>query len=185
MELLVNIEFFSSPIGEVYIKPSNEPMKMFESSDRELIEQMLVVLNDRYPGAFKRLSEIYSRYEANRYNYEYKMIHRFVRCNFGEFDQQNYDINHSGHWNFEEVRCPLRGECKHECIICKPIVNTSLTEREMEILKLIAECLQAQEISEVLNISVSTVNRHRENIKFKLKLDSVSKLVKYYHENCK
>lgn len=54
-----------------------------------------------------------------------------------------------------------------------------LTEREQEVLKLIADGLSNQEIAGKLTISVKTVERHRANIMGKLNLHSRTELVKY------
>jgi two-component system response regulator NreC len=54
-----------------------------------------------------------------------------------------------------------------------------LTEREREVLTLIAQGLSNQEIAEKLVISVKTVNRHRENIMTKLDLHNRVELVRY------
>ncbi|MCI0477161.1 MAG: response regulator transcription factor [Anaerolineales bacterium] len=54
-----------------------------------------------------------------------------------------------------------------------------LTEREQEVLKLIADGLTNQEIADKLTISVKTVERHRANIMGKLNLHSRTELVKY------
>jgi DNA-binding NarL/FixJ family response regulator len=54
-----------------------------------------------------------------------------------------------------------------------------LTEREREILQLVAEGLTNQEISGKLCISSSTVDTHRKNIMGKLDIHSVAGLVKY------
>lgn len=54
-----------------------------------------------------------------------------------------------------------------------------LTEREREVLTLIAQGLSNQEIADKLIISVKTVNRHRENIMSKLNLHSRVELVRY------
>jgi two-component system response regulator NreC len=54
-----------------------------------------------------------------------------------------------------------------------------LTEREQEVLKLIADGLTNQEIADRLTISVKTVERHRSNIMSKLNLHSRTELVKY------
>ncbi len=54
-----------------------------------------------------------------------------------------------------------------------------LTEREREVLALIAEGLSNQDIADALVISVKTVNRHRENIMAKLNLHSRVELVRY------
>ncbi len=54
-----------------------------------------------------------------------------------------------------------------------------LTEREREVLKLIAEPCTNQQIAARLHVSVSTVQTHRENIMHKLDLHSRTELVKY------
>ena len=54
-----------------------------------------------------------------------------------------------------------------------------LTEREREVLVMIAEGMMNREIAERLTISVKTVERHRENIMNKLSLHSRTELVKY------
>lgn len=174
-----NTEFYNSPGGDVYYKIFNQPVRVLSPSDRSLIMQLLEKINDRYPEAFKALAELYSRYEKNRTNYEFRMVHRFIRCNFGEYDHQD-DIASDGHFCLEEVRCPLRGECIHEGIICKPKFDRKLTDREMDVLKLISQGLRTNEIAAVLSISALTVNRHRENIKSKLQVRTIAEMVKYY-----
>ncbi|WP_456385478.1 response regulator [Desulfolithobacter sp.] len=54
-----------------------------------------------------------------------------------------------------------------------------LTEREREILQLVAEGMTNQEIASKLCISTSTVDTHRKNIMTKLDIHSVAGLVKY------
>ena len=54
-----------------------------------------------------------------------------------------------------------------------------LTDREREVLALIAEGQSNPEIADALVISVKTVNRHRENIMAKLNLHSRVELVRY------
>ena len=52
----------------------------------------------------------------------------------------------------------------------------TLTPREVEILKLIAEGYKSKEIADYLYISVNTVDKHRANIMKKLDLHSASAL---------
>lgn len=54
-----------------------------------------------------------------------------------------------------------------------------LTQREKEVLALIAEGLASKEIASRLNLSVRTVETHRLNIKRKCELESASSLVKF------
>jgi len=52
----------------------------------------------------------------------------------------------------------------------------TLTNRQLEVFRLIGEGHSAQQIASRLHISIHTVETHRENIKRKLKLDSISTL---------
>ncbi len=54
-----------------------------------------------------------------------------------------------------------------------------LTDREREVLSLIAQGRSNQEIADQLVISIKTVNRHRENIMAKLNLHNRVELVRY------
>lgn len=63
------------------------------------------------------------------------------------------------------------------------ILNGNLTEREIEIIRLIAMEYSNKEISEELNISISTVETHRKNLGKKLNLKSTVGLVKYAIKN--
>lgn len=56
---------------------------------------------------------------------------------------------------------------------------SSLTEREREVLSLIAEGLTNKQIGERLGISPKTVARHRDNITQKLNLSSRAELTRY------
>ncbi len=55
----------------------------------------------------------------------------------------------------------------------------TITQREKEILKLIAEGYKSAEIADILFISVKTVNKHRSNLMEKLDLHNVSSLTAY------
>ncbi|MBV3849537.1 helix-turn-helix transcriptional regulator [Phocaeicola vulgatus] len=183
MNEIANIEFYNTPEGDVMMKELGRPAVVLDENNRPTIECMLSVIRDRYPKAHTRLMQIYSSSTMNRWYYEFRVVHRFIRCNFGEYDQHNLDINRDGLFVFEEVKCPLRGECEHEGVICRPELNTSLTEREMEVFRLIASNYQTDDIAAELHISPCTVNRHRENIKAKIKVRNVGELITYWHQN--
>jgi len=56
--------------------------------------------------------------------------------------------------------------------------DTLLTPREREILSLAKEGMFSKEISEKLNISIHTVNRHRQNILEKLQVDNMIEAIR-------
>ena len=59
------------------------------------------------------------------------------------------------------------------------VFTAELTERESEILKLIAEGHSVSEISERLFVSVKTIGTHKQHILEKLNLKTTTDLVKY------
>ena len=56
--------------------------------------------------------------------------------------------------------------------------DTLLTLREREVLALAKEGMLSKEISKKLNISIHTVNRHRQNILEKLKVDNIIEAIR-------
>lgn len=66
----------------------------------------------------------------------------------------------------------------------KPIPSwEALTNREREILKLIAEGSRSKDIAEYLSISVKTVEKHRSNLMKKLDLHGIVSLTNYATQN--
>ncbi|MDP1801459.1 MAG: response regulator transcription factor [Bacteroidota bacterium] len=62
---------------------------------------------------------------------------------------------------------------------CNPI---NLSEREIEVLKLIVKGHSSKEISEEINVSIHTVNTHRKNMSRKLKVNKVNDLIAKAHK---
>ena len=58
-------------------------------------------------------------------------------------------------------------------------VFTILSQREREVLQLIAEGKATKQVAGVLNMSVKTAETHRRNLMEKLNMDSVAELTKY------
>ena len=181
--MLETIEFYNCPDGSINVKPFDKPMFVFDQSCRHIVEEMIVKIRDLYPQAFTALSEIYSTSERNRDYFEFKIVHRFVRCNFGEYDALSYDISQSGAFNIEDVRCPMRGECLFEGVICKPKLQSQLSERESQVAELLAKGYSKQGVAEELNISIFTVSRHVANIKARLHLRHTNQIIAHFNGN--
>lgn len=179
------VEFYNTPEGDVMYKRQGQPVQMLTANSREMISELLDIIRTRYPKAFEALAELYTINEPNRLLYEFNIVSRFCRCNFGEYDAHTPDADSDGFFHFEEVNCPLRGECRLEGVIYKPRLDSKPTDRETEIVELISKGLNAQEIADRLFISAKTVCRHRENIKAKLQIRTLPQLSAYYLEHIK
>ena len=107
-------------------KQLGKPVQELTADSRKVVEEMLDLIKTRYPKAFKALCGLYTASELNRKVYEFNIVSRFVRCNFGEYDAHTPDIDTDGFFHFEEVKCPLRGECRMEGVICKPKLDSKL-----------------------------------------------------------
>ncbi len=59
------------------------------------------------------------------------------------------------------------------------LISVHLSNREREVLQLIAEGKSTKDIAFTLNVSIKTVETHRQQIMKKLKLGSVAELTKY------
>jgi DNA-binding NarL/FixJ family response regulator len=64
-----------------------------------------------------------------------------------------------------------------------PAPESPLTPREQEILRLYVKGIPDKEMSELLNISVKTVEAHKSKIKAKLQISTRAGLMKYAQEN--
>lgn len=181
-QVLNNIEFYNSPEGDVMVKPLGQPVFQLTEKNRGIISALITIIADRYPSAFSSLMALYSVNNTNRCDYEYRVVHRFLRCNFGSYDQLRIDIDGDGKMHFEEVMCPLRGECQFDGIICRPKLNSELTNREMEVVELLVSSpLTNEEIAQKLFISPITVKRHIGNVMAKLGCHSRTELVKWWY----
>lgn len=170
-------EFYTTPEGEAMFRTLSKS-KILEATDRTEILFINDEVKSKYPEADKATSIEYARALPNVPHYQFLKARRFVKCNLGNYDSVE-DIDGDGNFHFEEVQCPLRGECKWEGIICKPKIRTKLSARELEVMKLIYEGRKVHEIAESLFIAIMTVKQHRRNSLNKLELHSVQDFIRY------
>lgn len=177
--MLTKTEFYNAPDGQVYVKPAHGGVYVLDESRKEIIQEMLLGIQEFWPEAFKRLSELYSASSLNKTYFEYRMVRRFCRCNFGLYDTMSWDVDEYGEWHFEQVSCPMRGECADEGVICNPKMRTILSEREMEVARLLAY-MSPEEITIELKLSIRTVYNHIQAIKIRLKLKTIAQIATWY-----
>lgn len=131
-------------------------VRTYRIEDNELSAELFSVIESDYPKAFKALSEIYHKSRANVNYYRFLVCRRFIRCNFGLLDRK-LDIDQAGSLHFEEIMCPMAGECQYYKVVCAPEFNSRLTTRQTDVMKLYVEGVDADEIGGMLCISPETV----------------------------
>lgn len=164
------VEFRVSPDGIVYYKEGKGEEKRLTRFCTAICVEMMAIIHDRFPGAWSRLKLLYkpkSNSKADQDKAMFSLIERFIRCNFGEHDLLTPDIE-KDIVHFEEVRCPLRGMCPDENIICKPQSLIRLTPAEKEVAKLYLRGDTFEMIASKLGKSPSTVKQQLWRLKNKI-----------------
>lgn len=174
-------EFYITPKGDIMIH-CQDGIRQLQSSDRSFVSAMICMLQNLYPAALSALSKKYEPKKANPANFEFFMVRRFIKCNWGEYDSI-LDIDQFGNFNFEQVRCPMRGECDCERKICNPEFNSKLTDREIEIMHLFYQNFSTEDIADKLCISCETVRTHRRNAFRRVKVHSLPEFFIYARQN--
>lgn len=151
-------------------------------NETEIISDLLHTVEDFYPEAYRALREAYAASSMRPSYYNYLMARRFVKCNFGRFDNE-VDMTDSTSFKFEFVDCPLRGECKHDQLICNPKFNSELSQRELDVMQCFYDGQNESQISDKLFISINTVQAHKKNVFKKLKIHRISDFVKYANDH--
>ena len=176
------IEFYTTPEGEVTMRYIGEPERQLLESDRDFIQAFLSVLREFYPDAYKALMDAYSRNCDNKSYRDFLAVRRFIKCNFGLYDNM-IDLDNEWNFHFEFVGCPLRGECKYDKVICAPKFNSKLSDRQIEVMEMLYRGKSDSEIAEKLFISLNTVNNHRKNSFRKTGIHSMPEFMRYAMKN--
>lgn len=155
------VEFYFNPKGEVMITDENETRQLVQT-DRKFISEIITRMGTYWPKALAKTSQEYANKRHNVPLFEFCIVRRFLKCNFGTFDS-TMDIDQMDYFHFEEVTCPLRGECKCEGIICHPEFNSQLSDREIGVMRSYYEGLEESAIAGKLLISEETVRTHKRN----------------------
>lgn len=176
------IEFYTTPEGEVTLRPAGQAERQLKETDTEFIQEMLSSIREFYPDAYTALMEVYSKSAANKQYRDFLAVRRFIKCNFGVYDN-TIDIEATGAFNFEFVSCPLRGECKWDGVLCNPKFNSQLSARQLEVMQMCYQGIKDEEIAERLFISLSTIQNHRKAAYRKLGVHSMAEFIRYAASN--
>ena len=149
------IEFFAAG-NEVYMIDLDGELKTFDFFPLHVLDVLREEIESD-KNLEKALDELTSGTDQ---------IKQLIRCRYGAFNNQ-MDLK-DGKLEADYVDCPLRSSCVYEGIICR----RELTNRELEIVRLVADDLADKQIADRLGISVFTVGVHRAKIERKLNIAS-------------
>lgn len=175
MESFNNIEFFIYE-SNVMIRFVNGEVKQLKESDIKLINFVLDMIQTYYPKAYHALAEEYKACRGNVLYFNYRVVLRFIKCNYAALDNMP-DIEDDLLGRFEYVPCPLRGECKHECVICRPEFDSELSEAEKRVMRRWKDNQTVEGIAADLYLSPHTVNNHIRHSYKKLGVHSKSEFI--------
>lgn len=155
--------------------------KTFEVTehDKEFLDELLSEIENFYPEAYNALQDEYSKSRTNVMYYRYLMVRRFLKCNFGRLDTTEQDVDNDRIFHFEKVPCPMRGECRHECVICQPRFNSKLSDAEMRVMRIYYEYKDIMKIAELLYLSGHTVKNHIKAAYAKLGIHTRGEFITY------
>ena len=174
---LTDIEFFSYE-GEVWYRHRDSTLNLLREADTNILDALMDTISTFYPKAYEALCAEYKGCALNRSYYRFRIACRFIRCNFAQLDNIP-DVADGCQCSFEYVPCPLRGECRHERIICRPEFDHKLSVAEIPVLKLWYNGLSVDEIAAQLCLSPHTIHNHIRHAYQRLNIHTKSEFVRY------
>ncbi|WP_300505344.1 LuxR family transcriptional regulator [uncultured Duncaniella sp.] len=147
---LTNIEFFSYE-SEIWFCHNGVHIRLSETH-AEIIDGIIELLSTFYPKAYRALSKHYEASSINKRYFRFRIVSRFIRCNFAQLDNVP-DISTISGCTFEFVPCPLRGECALDNIVCRPEFDHKMSAAELPVMQLWYEGHPIEHIADVLNLS--------------------------------
>jgi len=177
---LTNIEFFTYE-DEVWFREGGELRRLMES-DIEIIDGLIDLISTFYPKAYCALCDLYNGCAMNKRYHRFRIATRFVRCNFAQFDNIP-DVADNCRLAFEFVPCPIRGECKLECVVCRPEFDHKLSPAELPVMRLWYDGKNIDEISDRLCLSPHTIHNHIRHAYERTGVHSRSEFIRYAAQN--
>ena len=100
-------------------------------------------------------------------------------CDFNEVVSAIHAVISGGTYLYPQIATVLRNDYLQKILQTEPSCSSSLSPREREVLQLMAEGKSTKEIAYSFELSVKTVEVHRQRIMEKLDIHSIAELTKY------
>jgi len=165
---------------EEYYKSRNEKnyADIYYEDDKSLYNDIVRQNKEISDKIISGIYRVYNKEREIRWIYSISTTFKYDKDHNPEFSLcAAFDITDRIHSD-ESLSTLLKEnyQLKNQLIISK------LTKREKEIIKLFAAGKTQKEISEIMNISLNTVNTHRKNIFKKIGVTKLSELVKFAYD---
>jgi len=170
------LEFFTFD-SEVWFRRADGHTAQLTPADTELVSRIAAFIETFYTKAYNALAKFYEASRPNKSYFLYRIVRRFVRCNFSALDDIP-DIDADNRCHFEYVACPIRGECPLERVVCHPEFSHHLTPAEVKVCRLWYAGLTVDEIAVQLILSSNTIHNHIRNAYNRLNVHSKAEFVK-------
>lgn len=172
------IEIHSTFKGDIMIQRSDGTIVVFDEKNSDFTNELYAFIARHFPGAMKALLQSYKRHRPNLPLFKYKVVSRFLRCNLGGHDNM-LDFESDGQINLEFVPCPLRGECEHENVICRPKSDHPLTPMEFKVMRGFYDKKSVKEIADLLGMAENTCKKHKQNALNKTECGNLVEFIRY------
>lgn len=178
---LTNTEFFAYE-GEVWYRLPDATINKLHESDSEIISELIDHISTFYPKAYDALCTEYNGCAPNRSYFRFR-----IACGLSVATSRSLttfqDFSDDCRCSFEFVTCPLRGECRHERIICRPEFDHKLSAAENPVLRLWFNGLSIDDIADQLCLSPHTIHNHIRHAYQRLNIHSRAEFVRYASQN--
>lgn len=176
-KLLPGREFFAHE-SEIWTRTADGEIRQLRIEDADLLREFCEAIRTFYPKAYTALAEEYGASAKHPCYMRFRIASRFIRCNFAELDNVP-DVSKTLKFNFEYVKCPMRGECRLENIVCRPQFEHRISPAEMPVMEMWFAGASIDEIAEHLCLSGYTVNNHICHVYTRLGVHSKTEFIHF------
>ena len=183
---LDGLELLLRRSSEVYkvVGKIHEPLKTLEFMEEVAVD--LVLIDIEMPGVngVDLLKRILSRFPAIKVavltmHDEDQFMHEVIAAGGHGFLLKSWDSDDL----LQKVNAVIKGSRVFPSRPKRPNQTEHFSDRETEILRLLAKGKNSSDIAEGLFITINTVKTHRRNMLRKLKATNTSQLLKYGYDN--
>lgn len=146
--------------------------------------EALLKLNRQFPKIkVVILSAHYSNVYVNEFLSRGASAYLYKNCMIEDIMQVMKSVYADDYHKSESLSNSVVLDESQNSIISEKFGQICLTEREVQVLKLICEGKPIKQMGDILNIDINTVNYHKKNIYRKTRLNSIGPLVQYAIKN--